>query len=94
MEDTKPLSAELASELSALLAAGQTITALKRCREILSCSLREASARIESLRVVTSQSVFGPPCPNCGEPLRTFVAQQCFKCGADWHISTKVCCKK
>jgi hypothetical protein len=26
-----------------------------------------------------------PPCPACGAELRTPVAQQCFKCGADWH---------
>jgi len=24
-------------------------------------------------------------CPQCGEPLRTAEAQQCFHCGADWH---------
>ena len=27
----------------------------------------------------------GPPCPECGQPLRTAKAQQCFKCGAKWH---------
>ena len=27
----------------------------------------------------------GPPCPKCGELLRTSKAQQCFECGADWH---------
>ncbi|HYE17764.1 MAG TPA: DUF4303 domain-containing protein [Tepidisphaeraceae bacterium] len=27
----------------------------------------------------------GPPCPKCGQPLRTAKAQQCFKCGAKWH---------
>ena len=27
----------------------------------------------------------GPPCPKCGEPLRTEKAKQCLKCGADWH---------
>ena len=25
------------------------------------------------------------PCPECGEPLRTAQAKQCFSCGADWH---------
>lgn len=26
-----------------------------------------------------------PPCPECGEPLRTELAKQCLACGADWH---------
>lgn len=25
------------------------------------------------------------PCPECGKPLRTKLAQQCWECGADWH---------
>jgi hypothetical protein len=27
----------------------------------------------------------GPPCPFCGHPLQTSKAQQCFRCGMDWH---------
>jgi hypothetical protein len=27
----------------------------------------------------------GPPCPKCGQPLRTAKARQCFRCGAKWH---------
>jgi len=27
----------------------------------------------------------GPPCPYCGEPLRTGLARQCRFCGTDWH---------
>jgi hypothetical protein len=27
----------------------------------------------------------GPPCSNCGRPLRTRLARQCFECGLDWH---------
>lgn len=27
----------------------------------------------------------GPPCPECGKPLRSAKASQCFHCGADWH---------
>ena len=25
------------------------------------------------------------PCPECGQNLRTALAQQCMHCGADWH---------
>ena len=25
------------------------------------------------------------PCPECGETLRSALAQQCIRCGADWH---------
>jgi hypothetical protein len=25
------------------------------------------------------------PCPECGKPLRSNQAKQCFECGADWH---------
>lgn len=28
------------------------------------------------------------PCPHCGKPLRSNLAQQCFECGADWHGSS------
>ena len=27
----------------------------------------------------------GPPCPYCGQPLRTAFAKQCRHCGTDWH---------
>ena len=27
----------------------------------------------------------GPPCSQCGRPLRTRLARQCFECGKDWH---------
>ncbi|MGN6545003.1 MAG: DUF4303 domain-containing protein [Aureliella sp.] len=27
----------------------------------------------------------GPPCPQCGAPLRTPLARQCVACGAKWH---------
>ena len=30
----------------------------------------------------------GPPCPKCGQALRTAKSQQCFLRGADWHGDT------
>lgn len=32
----------------------------------------------------------GPPCPYCGESLRTTFAKQCRHCGMDWHDPTNV----
>lgn len=29
------------------------------------------------------------PCPECGENLRTAIAQQCMHCGADWHVKNR-----
>ncbi len=30
------------------------------------------------------------PCPNCGRPLLSSQAKQCFRCGADWHGKSAV----
>lgn len=42
----------------------------------------------ESLHDLTGFADFvfeTPPCPKCGEPLRSAKAQQCFACGAVWR---------
>jgi hypothetical protein len=36
-------------------------------------------------QATASKNNQGPPCPTCGQPLRTAKARQCFKCGAKWH---------
>jgi hypothetical protein len=36
----------------------------------------------------------GPPCPYCGEPLRTKFAKQCRHCGMDWHDPENAVCRK
>ena len=36
----------------------------------------------------------GPPCPYCGQALRTAFAKQCRHCGMDWHDSENVICRK
>jgi hypothetical protein len=30
-----------------------------------------------------------PPCPYCGNQLRTRLAKQCVECGADWHADAR-----
>jgi hypothetical protein len=36
----------------------------------------------------------GPPCPHCGEPLRTPEAKQCRKCLMDWHDPENIICRR
>lgn len=46
-------------------------------------NLGEYEARVAIRQLV--EAIEHTPCPACGKPLRTRKAQQCFKCGADWH---------
>jgi hypothetical protein len=59
-----------------------TMTAIKELRERTGCPLRWA--KIWAFHPHGPQPS-GPPCPYCGQPLRTDKAQQCLECGADWH---------
>lgn len=36
----------------------------------------------------------GPPCPYCGQPLRTARAKQCRACGTDWHDPSNIVKRK
>lgn len=46
-------------------------------------SLDEATHAIAAL--VEQFGTEPPPCPHCGEKLRSPAAEQCFACGAEWH---------
>jgi hypothetical protein len=37
------------------------------------------------VKVLEKEKKPGPPCPYCGELLRTPKAKQCRACGMDWH---------
>lgn len=79
-----PRFADLTDEETARLRSLSTIQAMKGVREATGCSLRWAKIWAMHPNGPEPQYV-GPPCPHCGEPLRTAKAQQCLSCGADWH---------
>jgi hypothetical protein len=63
------------------------VSAIRRYREITGKGLAESKSAVESAIVDDELGRIGagPPCPECGKPLRTKKAQQCYRCGADWH---------
>jgi hypothetical protein len=55
--------------------------------------LREATgAPFEDCKRWVAEHAAGPtaPCPYCQAPLATSRAEQCFKCGRDWHDPNNV----
>ena len=90
----EPLSAAGQDEIRRLLRAGQNVSPIKRYRELTQCGLAESlqwvNEFIEREGVTWELTAAGPPCPSCGKPLRTSLAQQCLSCGNDWHGSAKL----
>jgi len=84
-----PISPELEAELLGLISDGHTIAAIKRLREATSLGLHDAMEWVAN-QSMSKQQEKGKPCPYCGQPLRTDQAQQCLKCGMDWHDPTNV----
>ena len=79
-----PRFADLTDKETARLRSLSTIQAMKEVRATTGCSLRWA--KIWAMHPNGPEPKYvGPPCPHCGEPLRTSKARQCFSCGADWH---------
>jgi hypothetical protein len=66
---------------------GRAVSAIMRYREITGAGLAESKSAVESIiaDIELGRRGEGPPCPECGAPLRTKKAEQCFACGADWH---------
>ncbi|MEN6493168.1 MAG: hypothetical protein ABFD16_02645 [Thermoguttaceae bacterium] len=76
-------------EVWKLLSLGQNVQATRYYRQASGLNLAEAKDAIELLLTYSPPKPVIPetkPCPYCGEPLRTLLAQQCFACGADWHV--------
>jgi hypothetical protein len=85
--NSKLQDSELEAEVSGLIGQGHTIAAIKRLREATGWGLREAliwvHGALEAGEFRTHRT--RKPCPECGQPLRTDEAKQCFNCGSDWH---------
>jgi hypothetical protein len=83
------LSKEVESKLRKRLASGTPIDVIeKEFQDITGCP--ERWFKIWLIHPDGPQTPKPPlyppkPCPECGKPLRTAQAQQCFHCGADWH---------
>lgn len=68
------------------LALDRPLQAMKRLRDITGCDLGWAKTWVLHPNGPRSKhEQDGPPCPICGEPLRTKEAKQCLSCGMDWH---------
>lgn len=79
-----PKFADISEDEVSRLRSLDKMQAMKQLKEKTGCSLRWA--KIWAMHPNGPESRYvGPPCPHCGEPLRTERAQQCLSCGADWH---------
>lgn len=78
------LTPAIEARLHDLIRNGRQLMAIAELRAATGCSLRWA--KIWVVHDGRPGAILpGPPCPLCGEPLRTSRAQQCPHCGADWH---------
>ena len=65
----------------ALIRNGLTVSAIKFLRNNTGCNLSVAKEMVEHMYGPMHRPL-GPPCPSCGEPLRTPRARLCTHCGA------------
>jgi hypothetical protein len=77
-----PQFADISPEVEKHLRSLRTMIAMRELRERTGCPIHWA--KIWAFHPHGPQPS-GPPCPYCGQPLRTDKAQQCLECGADWH---------
>ena len=82
-----PSYADLTPELDAeVRSTGSSIQQIKRMRDITGCPLGWAKLWLHHPHgPVPHKSDSGPPCPECGQNIKTELAKQCLHCGADWH---------
>jgi hypothetical protein len=85
------LGPDLEAEARGMMATGNTVAAIKRIREATGCSLAFAKAWVDQQLAAGGfrKTWSGKPCPHCGKPLRTDMANQCFECGTDWHDASQ-----
>ncbi|HRH43187.1 MAG TPA: hypothetical protein PKY82_16265 [Pyrinomonadaceae bacterium] len=73
------------------MALEKPIQAIKELKELTGCSLSEGKRWVDNKREEKAVEHYQkylnslPPCPYCGEKLRTPVAKQCRFCLRDWH---------
>lgn len=73
------------------MALEKPIQAVLGLKELTSCSLSEGKKWVDDKREEKAAELHKkyvealPPCPFCGEKLRTHLAKQCRFCLRDWH---------
>ncbi len=72
------------AEKYAEMALKQPIQAIKELKNLTDCSLSESKIWVDEKRAKHFVKII-PPCPYCGEKLRTPLAKQCRFCLRDWH---------
>jgi hypothetical protein len=75
-------------ELLKLIDKGERLRAMRRLLELTGCPLDWAKVWVHHSGRAKTEDTSHPPCPFCGEPLRTPRARQCRHCGQDWHLTT------
>jgi ribosomal protein L7/L12 len=66
------------------MALERPIQAIKELKNLTNCSLSEGKVWVDDKRAKHFVENL-PPCPYCGEKLRTHLAKQCRFCLRDWH---------
>jgi len=82
-----PKFLDLPSEVASKALASSKVSAIKIIAETTGCPLYWAQLWVEHPEgpIHPPFKWPGPPCANCGKPLRSALARQCFECGMDWH---------
>lgn len=70
------------AQLVELIDAGDLFSAMQTYKQQHQITFADAKAAMVCLHYARKRRV---PCPYCGKPLRSPLAEQCVECGVDWH---------